>query len=142
MPNISEISRRVNLPCSTRWKYLKILSKRGFITITRSSHGTVITNEDFQIFQEFVRLVREEGLAIEGALERIGQNRLGGREPIIQYLRRLEKKIEDLEKENRALRDLVQKYLYELEKLKGLPKPKETLLEKIRRWFRVKRTNE
>ncbi|MCD6551371.1 hypothetical protein, partial [Thermotoga sp.] len=60
MPNISEISRHVSLPYSTTWKYLKILSERGFVTITRTSHGTVITDDDFQTFQEFVRLVREE----------------------------------------------------------------------------------
>ena len=132
MPNISEISRRVNLPYSTTWKYLKLLRERGFITITRTNRRSMITERDLETFQEFLRLVREEGLSLEVALNRIGEGRTATEEPIIRYLQRLEKKIENLEKENKALSELVQKYLYELEKLKGLPKPKGSLMN----WFK------
>ena len=46
--------------------------------------------------------------------------------------------MEELEKENRALRDIVQKYLAEIEKLKGLPPPKKSLWQRFKDWWKKK----
>lgn len=136
--NIREVSRMIGLSYSTTWKYLKVLEERGFIRITRSYHGAKITDSDFAILQEFVRLIRDEGISLEGALERLAKGKSGTDETVIEYLRRLEKKIEDLEKENKALREIVQKYLFEVEQLKGLPKPRDSFFSRISKFFRRK----
>ena len=56
----------------------------------------------------------------------------------------LEKKINDLEKENRALKELIQVYLSRIDKLEqkidlipqALPKPREPFWKKIRKLFK------
>jgi len=67
------------------------------------------------IFEEFLELVRA-GNTLQTALEKLAEGSTGPAHAVIDHLRRLERRIEDLEKENHALRDIVQKYLAEMEK--------------------------
>ena len=138
---IRELSRKFKIPYTTTWKYLKILEQRGFIRITKGDRGAKIDNHAIMIFKDFVDLIKE-GHTIASALEKLSAGYVVADRPVIEYLQRLEHRIEELEKENRALRDIVQKYLAEIEKLKGLPPPKKKWRERIKAWFTRKRESQ
>jgi len=134
---IRELSRKFKIPYTTTWKYLKILEQRGFIRVTKGDRGAKIDNHAIMIFKDFVDLIKE-GHTITSALEKLSAGYIVADRPVIEYLQRLERRIEELEKENRALRDIVQKYLAEIEKLKGLPPPKKSLWQRFKDWWKKK----
>jgi len=118
---ISELAKTRNMPYSTVRKYVNALIERGIIAPERTSHGVVLSSSDVEVFDTLVSLVRS-GLPLKSAIDRLAQGREAPADEVIRYLQRLERRIEELEKENRALRELIQVYLSEV---KGLPKPKK-----------------
>ena len=106
---------------STVRKYVNALIERGIITPEKTSHGFVLSPSDVEVFDALVSFIRS-GMPLKSAVERVAEGRAPHTNEVIQYLQRLERKIEELEKENKALRELVQMYLSEV---KGLPAPKK-----------------
>lgn len=109
------------MPYSTVRKYVNALIELGIIAPEKTSHGFVLSSSDVEVFDALVSLVRS-GLPLKSAIDRLAQGREAPTDEVIRYLQRLERRIEELEKENRALRELIQVYLSEV---KGLPKPKK-----------------
>ena len=134
---IRGLARKFKIPYSTARKYLKLLENNGFIRIRQSEHGTQIDDYAVSIFEEFLELVKA-GNTLQTALEKLAEGSTGPAHVIIDHLKRLERRIEELEKENRALRDIVQKYLAEIEKLKSLPPPRKSLWQRFKDWWKKK----
>lgn len=119
---IRQLSRKVNLPYSTTRKYLKSLEEAGYITLRITEHGARIDHHTLVIFEELVELIKS-GYPLQKALERLGEGRTATESRILEYLSRLEKKVEDLEAENRKLNELLQVYISKVER--ALPSGKE-----------------
>ena len=135
--NLFELSKTRNVPYSTVRKYIKALIAHGYINPERSSHGVILRANDVEVFDKLLSLIRS-GYPLQTALKMLGEGIKDAKSDIIYYLQRLERRIEELEKENRALRDIVQKYLAEIEKLKGLPPPRKSFWERVKGWFKKK----
>lgn len=125
----------LNLSYSTTRKYLKALQDRGFITIKMGEHGALLDEHAVKLMTRLVELIRD-GNTLQVALEKLARGMEKPSSEIIEYLQRLERRIEELEKENRALRQLIQVYLSRLDEPKGLPKPRRSLLELLKSIFR------
>ena len=139
--NLFELSKTRNVPYSTVRKYVNALIAHGYINPERSSRGVILRANDVEVFDKLLSLIRS-GYPLQTALKMLGEGIKDAKSDIIFYLQRLERRIEELEKENRALRDIVQKYLAEIEKLKGLPPPKKKWRERIKAWFTRKRESQ
>jgi len=139
--NLFELSKTRNVPYSTVRKYVKALIAHGYINPERSSRSVILRVNDVEVFDRLLSLIRS-GYPLQTALKMLGEGIKDAKSDIIFYLQRLERRIEELEKENHALRDIVQKYLAEIEKLKGLPPPKKSWREKIKEWFKRRRKNQ
>ena len=139
--NLFELSKTRNVPYSTVRKYVKALIDHGYINPERSSRSVILRVNDVEVFDRLLSLIRS-GYPLQTALKMLGEGIKDAKSDIIFYLQRLERRIEELEKENHALRDIVQKYLAEIEKLKGLPPPKKSWREKIKEWFKRRRKNQ
>ena len=135
--NLFELSKTRNVPYSTVRKYIKALIAHGYINPERSSRGVILRANDVEVFDKLLSLIRS-GYPLQTALKMLGEGIKDAKSDIIFYLQRLERRIEELEKENRALRDIVQKYLAEIEKLKGLPPPKKSLWQRFKDWWKKK----
>ena len=135
--NLFELSKTRNVPYSTVRKYIKALIAHGYINPEKSSRGVILRANDVEVFDKLLSLIRS-GYPLQTALKMLGEGIKDAKSDIIFYLQRLERRMEELEKENRSLRDIVQKYLAEIEKLKGLPPPRRSWRERIKDWF-VKR---
>ncbi len=129
---ISELAKTRNMPYSTVRKYVNALIERGIIAPDRTSHGVVLSPSDVEVFDTLVSFIRS-GMPLKTAIDRLAEGRKATTDEVIQYLQRLERKIEELEKENKALRELVQMYLSEV---KGLPAPKKPWWKRL---FGIKR---
>ena len=92
---------------------------------------------DLEVFDRLLSLIRS-GYPLQAALKMLGEGIKDAKSDIIFYLQRLERRMEELEKENRTLRDIVQKYLAEIEKLKGLPPPRKSLWQRFKDWWKKK----
>ena len=121
MLSVKELSKRVNIPYTTAVKYLKALQERGFVRVKREGKRVLYPDEAEEMLRQLVDLVRS-GISFSQALERLARGEIPIKDPVLEELRRLRQEIEELKKENRALRDLVQMYLSEV---KGLPAPKK-----------------
>ena len=124
---ISELAKTRNMSYSTVRKYVNALIERGIIAPERTSHGFVLSPSDVEVFDTLVSFIRS-GMPLKSAIERVAGGKAPHTNEVIQYLQRLEKRIEELEKENRALREIVQMYLSEV---KGLPVPKKPWWKRI-----------
>ena len=118
---ISELAKARNMPYSTARKYINALIERGIIAPERTSHGIVLSPSDVEVFDTLVSYIRS-GMPLKTAIDRLAQGKSPPANEVIRYLQRLERRIEELERENRALRELIQMYLSEV---KGLPAPKK-----------------
>jgi len=118
-------------------KYIKALIAHGYINPERSSRGVILRANDVEVFDKLLSLIRS-GYPLQTALKMLGEGIKDAKSDIIFYLQRLERRIEELEKENRALRDIVQKYLAEIEKLKSLPPPRKSLWQRFKDWWKKK----
>jgi len=135
--NLFELSKTRNVPYSTVRKYVKALIAHGYINPERSSRSVILRVNDVEVFDRLLSLIRS-GYPLQTALKMLGEGIKDAKSDIIYYLQRLERRIEELEKENRALRDIVQKYLAEIEKLKGLPPPRKSLGQRFKDWWKKK----
>ena len=135
--NLFELSKTRNVPYSTVRKYIKALIAHGYINPERSSRGVILRANDVEVFDKLLSLIRS-GYPLQTALKMLGEGIKDAKSDIIYYLQRLERRIEELEKENRALRDIVQEYLAEIEKLKGLPPPRKSLGQRFKDWWKKK----
>jgi len=139
--NLFELSKTRNVPYSTVRKYVKALIAHGYINPERSSRSVILRVNDVEVFDRLLSLIRS-GYPLQAALKMLGEGIRNTESDIAFCLQRLERRIEELEKENYALRDIVQKYLAEIEKLKGLPPPKKKWRERIKAWFTRKRESQ
>lgn len=119
---ISELSKIRNMPYSTVRKYINALIERNIIAPDRTSHGIMLSQYDVEIFDRLVSFIRS-GMPLKTAIDRLVEGRKNTTDDVIQYLQRLERRIEELEKENRALREIIQVYLSEVKSLPASKKP-------------------
>jgi len=110
---------------------LKSLEEAGYITLRITEHGARIDHHTLVIFEELVELIKS-GYPLQKALEKLGEGRTTTESRILEYLSRLEKKIRDLEAENRKLNELLQIYISKVEKALPSPTP-----PKKRWWKRI-----
>ena len=108
--NLFELSKTRNVPYSTVRKYVNALIAHGYINPERSSRGVILRANDVEVFDKLLSLIRS-GYPLQTALKKLGEGIKDAKSDIIYYLQRLERRIEELEKENRTLRDLAQLYL-------------------------------
>jgi len=127
MLSVKELSERVNIPYTTAAKYLKALQERGFVRVKREGKRVLYPDETEGILRQLVDLVKS-GISFSQALDRLSYGENLVKDPVLEEIRRLRREIEDLKKENRALRELVQMYLSEV---KGLPAPKKPWWKRI-----------
>lgn len=139
MLSIRELSERVDIPYTTAVKYLKALQERGFVRVIREGNRSMYSDDTEEILRQFVELIRS-GIPFSQALERLARGEHPLRDPVLEELRSLRREIEDLKKENQALRDLVQMYLSVLNEIKGLPAPKKSFWEKLTSFFKRKKS--
>ena len=124
MLSVKQLSERVNIPYTTAVKYLKALQERGFVRVRREGNRIMYPDEAEEMLRQLVDLVRS-GISFSQALEKLASGEAPLKDPVLEELRRLRHEIEDLKKENQALKDLVMLYLSRLEEIKGLPVPKK-----------------
>ena len=121
MLSVKELSERVGIPYTTSAKYLKALQERGFVRVKREGKRVLYPDEAEEMLRQLVDLVKS-GISFSQALDRLSRGESFVKDPVLEEIRKLRREIEDLKKENRALRELVQMYLSEI---KGLPAPKK-----------------
>ena len=132
--NIAEISRKSGLNYHTTRKYLMALQSKGIkelpeiqlISILRSIKE--LTSKGYTVNESIDLILKEDQQ----------------KKTTDEMFMILEKKINDLEKENRALKELIQVYLSRIDKLEqkidlipqALAKPREPFWKKIRKLFK------
>jgi len=132
--NIAEISRKSGLNYHTTRKYLMALQSKGIkelpeiqlISILRSIKE--LTSKGYTVNESIDLILKEDQQ----------------KKTTDEMFMILEKKINDLEKENRALKELIQVYLSRIDKLEqkidlipqALPKPREPFWKKITKLFK------
>ncbi|WP_155825504.1 hypothetical protein [Hippea alviniae] len=121
--NIKELSELAHMNYHTVRKYYLALYDRGIVTEP--------TEEVIPLLKQIAKFT-SEGLSVQEAINKLVKKD-DTPQAFASILLRLEKKIDDLEKENRALRELVQIQLAEMRKM--LPKPEEKP-EKKKSWFK------
>jgi len=136
--NLHEISRATKIPYPTVRKYVLLLREKGYIMPVRKERTVELSAKDLEIFEKFVALVKS-GLSLSTALERLKDSFSPSESFLAEELYKLRKENEELKKEVRHLRELVELYLSTImdvsEKLKGLPPPRKSWREKIKAWF-------
>ena len=136
--NIRELSKIMNMSYSTTWKYVKLLNDHKLITLERDNGKVKIITEHVNTFKRFVELLNS-GYNLQNALIKLKEGFSEGDNEVIQYIQRLEKRIIELEKENRNLSQLLQVYLSKIDsiedQIKALPKPKKSIWERIKGLF-------
>ncbi len=124
MLSVKQLSERVGIPYTTASKYLKALQERGFVRVRREGNRVMYPDEAEELLRQLVELIKS-GISFSQALERLSRGEIPLKDPVLEELRRLRREIEDLKKENQALKDLVMLYLSRLEEIRGLPAPKK-----------------
>lgn len=121
--NIKDLAHKTDLPYNTAYKYLKRLVDEGILSSRKTANGIEFDVSAIDTLQALKRLIKN-GESLSNAIEK-----LKGHDPDIQLIL---KKIEDLERENQQLRDLVQMYLSRIDNLeKALLPPKRSWLSRI-----------
>ena len=115
------MAHKTDLPYNTAYKYLKRLVDEGILSSRKTANGIEFDVSAVDTLQALKRLIKN-GESLSNAIEK-----LKGHDPDIQLIL---KKIEDLERENQQLRELVQMYLSRIDE-KALMPPKRSWLSKI-----------
>ncbi len=121
--NIKELAEISGMNYHTVRKYYLALHSRGLVTEP--------SEEIIPLLKQIAKLT-SEGLNVQDAINKLVKKD-NSPQAFASILLRLEQKIDNLEKENRALRELVQVQLAEMKKM--LPKPEEKPKEK-QSWFK------
>jgi len=128
--NVTELSKKSGLKYHTARKYVKALQERGIISEP--------SEELIPILKQIAELTAS-GKTVNEAIEFI-VSRPAQEANFSEILLRLEAKIDALEKENRAQKELLQVYLSKIDKLqeqiRALPAPKKTVSEKVKQWWK------
>jgi len=109
--NLKELAGHAGMNYYTLRKYYVALKERGLVTQP---------SEDIIPLLKQIAQFTSEGLTVQSAIDKIAK-RSNSPQAFTSVLLRLEEKIDNLENENKALRDLVQIQLAEMKKM--LPKP-------------------
>ncbi len=128
--NLSDLAKTRSVPYSTVRKYVNALAERRLIYPEVGSHSVTIRDNDVEVFDELLRLVRS-GISFRSAIDRLSEKKRVDQSDEISYLRKIEKKIDSLEEENRKLREIVQVYLSRIESLESQIKE---LMPPKKRW--------
>ncbi|MCD6143668.1 MerR family transcriptional regulator [Thermococcus sp.] len=123
---IRELARVINMPYSTTRKYVKALEDRGLIHMVRTDHGYQLGDHAVEMVKQLKALV-ESGISLNQALDQLA----GSKDNIMALLQRMDQKINNLEKENRALRELVQVLMAKIDQLPALEPPKKPWWKRI-----------
>jgi len=123
--NIKKLADSAQMNYHTVRKYYLALYKRGLVTEP--------SEEIIPLLKRIAKLT-EEGLSVQKAIDEIAKKD-DSPQAFASILLRLEKKIDDLEKENRALRELVQVQLAEMKKMLPKQETKEESKKK-KGWFK------
>jgi DNA-binding MarR family transcriptional regulator len=129
MLNLSDLAKSRNVPYSTVRKYVNALSEKGFISPETTPHSVTLRKRDIDIFDKLLALIRS-GVSFKKAVEKLGEGEDGDKDDVLDYLQRLERKVDSLEEENKKLRELVQVYLSKVDELQNQLMP-----PKRRSWF-------
>jgi len=136
--NIRELSKIMNMSYYTTWKYVKLLNDHKLITLERDNGKAKIITEHVNTFKRFVELLNS-GYNLQNALIKLKEGFSEGDNEVIQYIQKLEKRIIELEKENRNLSQLLQVYLSKIDsiedQIKALPSPSKSIWERIKGLF-------
>ena len=116
--NLSDLAKTRSVPYSTVRKYVNALAERELIYPEVGSRSVTIHDNDVEVFDELLRLVRS-GISFRSALDRLSEKKISGKSDAVSYFRKIEKKIDSLEEENRKLREIVQVYLSRIESLES-----------------------
>jgi predicted transcriptional regulator len=127
---LKEIAEKAGLNYHTARKYGLALQERGID----------LSEEVIPILQKIASLTGE-GLTVEKAIDSLLSKPLEKKEQdFSEILLRLEAKIDSLEKENRAQKELIQVYLSKIdslqESIKALPPPKTDYFSKFKDWIK------
>jgi len=137
--NLRELSKNMNMPYSTVRKYINVLIEHELINPERNNRTLILNTDHVNIFKTLVSLI-QSGYSFNTAIQKLKEGFSNPNNEVIQYIQRLEKRIENLEKENRNLNQLIQIYLSKIDniedQIKALPKPKESIWKKIKRLFK------
>lgn len=106
------------MPYSTVRKYVNALKKKGYISLHVTSRSVILNDHDIEVFDRFSSLIKS-GVPFKTALEQLIKTDNNSDNDTVEYLRRLEVKINSLEDENRKLRELVQMYLSKVDDLQN-----------------------
>ena len=130
--NLSDLAKSRNVPYSTVRKYVNALSEKGFISLETTPHSVTLRKKDIEVFDKLLALIRS-GVSFKKAIEKLGEGEGDNQDNVIDYLRKLERKVDSLEEENRKLRELVQVYLSKVDELQKqlMPPKKKSWLFKI-----------
>ncbi len=133
--NLSDLAKTRSVPYSTVRKYVNALAEKGLIYPEVGSRSVTIRDNDVEVFDELLRLVRS-GMSFRSALDRLSEKKISGKSDVASYFRKIEKKIDSLEEENRKLREIVQVYLSRIESLESqikelMPPKKKNFLARI-----------
>jgi DNA-binding MarR family transcriptional regulator len=130
--NLSDLAKSRNVPYSTVRKYVNALSEKGFISPETTPHSVTLHKKDIEVFDKLLVLIRS-GVSFKKALDKLGEGEDGSRDNVVDYLQRLERKVDSLEEENKKLRELVQVYLSKVDELQN-----QLMSPKKRSWiFRI-----
>lgn len=127
---LKEIAEKAGLNYHTARKYSLALKERGID----------LSEEVVPVLQKIASLTAE-GMTVEKAIDSLLNSPLEKKEhDFSEILLRLETKIDSLEKENRAQKELIQVYLSKIdslqESIKALPPPKPDYFSKFKEWLK------
>lgn len=131
--NIADLSRKSGLNYHTVRKYLIALESKGIKNMPETQLISLL---------RAIKDLTEKGNTVNQAIDILLREEQE-KKTTEEMFRILEKKIDDLEKENKHLRDLIQVYLsridsleQKIDKIQALPKPRQSIIEKVKSLFK------
>lgn len=128
--NLTELSKKSGIKYHTARKYVKALQEKGIIS--------EVSEELIPILKQIAELTAS-GKTVNEAIDFL-VSRPAKESNFSEILLRLESKIDALEKENRAQKELLQVYLSKIDKLqeqvRALPAPKKPVSERVKEWWK------
>jgi DNA-binding Lrp family transcriptional regulator len=140
---LKEVADKLGVSHSTAYRLVSSLVKNHIIEISHEKNKYIINDSDIVLIRQFHDLI-QSGLSSDKAVEVLKENsKISEDLNLSIVLHDLKRQVEELTKENKSLRDLIQVYLSKInsleekiDKIQALPKPRQSIIEKVKSLFK------